>query len=114
MPEADPTTPFYPIVTDHDRNVFAVEGPMTGDRPWKSAERYARDHERRITCGPRFYLQRGFRLNQVQWGAIDETRKLKPSIPSIGAYGIPMHDELDLCRILDPGMKTGQLVTEQG
>jgi hypothetical protein len=25
--------PFYLIVTDHDRGVFAVEGPMTDDRP---------------------------------------------------------------------------------
>ena len=53
----------------------------------------------------RFYLRRGFRLNQVRSGAIDEARKLKPSIPSVGAHGIPMHDELDLCRILDPGME---------
>jgi hypothetical protein len=48
----DPTQPFYLIVIDHDRGVFAVEGPMTDDRPWQSAARYARDHERRITCGP--------------------------------------------------------------
>ena len=25
-PEADPTVPFYPIITDHDRCVFSVEG----------------------------------------------------------------------------------------
>jgi GNAT superfamily N-acetyltransferase len=50
----------------------------------------------------RFYLRRGFRLMQVRPGAVDEARKLKPSIPTVGEYGIPMHDELDLCRILDP------------
>ena len=52
MPDSDPTQPFYLIVTDHDRGVFSVEGPMTDDHPWESAARYARDHERRITCGP--------------------------------------------------------------
>jgi GNAT superfamily N-acetyltransferase len=50
MPEADPTPPFYLIVTDHGRVVLAVEGPMTNDRPWHAAARYARDHQRRIAC----------------------------------------------------------------
>jgi hypothetical protein len=41
------------IVTDYDCGVFSVEGPMTDDRPWNAAARYARDqHERGITCGP--------------------------------------------------------------
>jgi GNAT superfamily N-acetyltransferase len=53
----------------------------------------------------RFYLRRGFRLMQVRPGAVDEARKLKPSIPTVGEYGIPMHDELDLCRVLDPTME---------
>jgi hypothetical protein len=44
--------PFYLIVTDHDRGVFAVEGPMTDDRPWAEAAKYARNHRHRITCGP--------------------------------------------------------------
>lgn len=52
MPEADPDQPFYLIVTDHDRGVFAVEGPMTDERPWQEAARYARDRERRIAVGP--------------------------------------------------------------
>jgi GNAT superfamily N-acetyltransferase len=50
----------------------------------------------------RFYLRRGFRLVQVRPGALDESRKLKPTIPTVGQHGIPMHDELDLCRTLDP------------
>ena len=46
-------TAFFLIVVDHDRGVFSVEGPMTDDRPWHAAARFARDHhERRITCGP--------------------------------------------------------------
>jgi hypothetical protein len=28
--------------------------------------------------------------------------ELKPSIPLVGEHGIPVHDELDLCRVLDP------------
>lgn len=51
--------------------------------------------------GLRFYLRRGFRLVQVRPGALDESRKLKPTIPTVGEHGIPMHDELDLCRRLD-------------
>jgi hypothetical protein len=51
--EPDPTRPFYLIVTDNDRGVFSVEGPMTDDRPWNAAARYARDQQqRRITCRP--------------------------------------------------------------
>ncbi|HME20282.1 MAG TPA: hypothetical protein VKI44_02765 [Acetobacteraceae bacterium] len=52
MPADEVSTPFFLIVTDHDRGVFAVEGPMTDDRLWQSAARAARDHQRRITCGP--------------------------------------------------------------
>ncbi len=52
MPEADPNQPFYLIVADHDRGVFAVEGPMTDDRPWTEAAAYARSRQRRIDCVP--------------------------------------------------------------
>jgi hypothetical protein len=52
MPRDEPDQPFYLIVVDHDRGVFAVEGPMTDDRPWNVAARYARDQQRRIACGP--------------------------------------------------------------
>ena len=52
MPRDHPAEPFYLIVTDHDRGVFAVEGPMTDERPWKEAASHARNHQRRIVCGP--------------------------------------------------------------
>jgi hypothetical protein len=46
-------TSFFLIITDLDRSVFSVEGPMTDDRPWHAAIRFARNHhDRRITCGP--------------------------------------------------------------
>jgi hypothetical protein len=41
---------FYLIVTD--RGVFAVEGPMSDDRPWTEAATHARNNQRRIVCGP--------------------------------------------------------------
>jgi hypothetical protein len=39
MHDSDPTEPFYLIVTDYDRDVLAVESPMTDDRPWETAAR---------------------------------------------------------------------------
>jgi ribosomal protein S18 acetylase RimI-like enzyme len=44
----------------------------------------------------RFYQRRGMRLVAVHRGAIDEARRIKPSIPLIGEHGIPIHDELEL------------------
>ena len=53
MSDADPTSPFYLVISDHDRGVFAVEGPMTDNRPWQAAARVARDHfQREIVCAP--------------------------------------------------------------
>jgi ribosomal protein S18 acetylase RimI-like enzyme len=48
----------------------------------------------------RFYLRRGFRLVAVHPGAADRSRLLKPSIPEVGEFGIPIHDELELERLL--------------
>jgi hypothetical protein len=52
MPSDSPAEPFYLIVTDHDRGVFAVEGPMTDEQPWKEAATHARSRQRHIACGP--------------------------------------------------------------
>jgi GNAT superfamily N-acetyltransferase len=43
----------------------------------------------------RFYQRRGMRLVAVHPGAVDQSRRLKPSIPLIGEHGIPIHDELE-------------------
>jgi GNAT superfamily N-acetyltransferase len=48
----------------------------------------------------RFYQRRGMRLVAVHPGAVDEARKIKPSIPLVGDYGIPIRDELVLERDL--------------
>jgi GNAT superfamily N-acetyltransferase len=44
----------------------------------------------------RFYQRRGMRITAVDPGAVDRSRRRKPTIPTIGSYGIPLHDELTL------------------
>ncbi|HEY6886307.1 MAG TPA: GNAT family N-acetyltransferase [Solirubrobacter sp.] len=45
----------------------------------------------------RFYQRRGFRLAKLHANAVDYSRThLKPEIPLIGNYGIPLRDELEL------------------
>jgi GNAT superfamily N-acetyltransferase len=45
----------------------------------------------------RFYQRRGFQLAAVHRHAVEDSRsRLKPEIPVVGAYGIPMHDEIEL------------------
>ncbi|MFC5452761.1 GNAT family N-acetyltransferase [Paenibacillus aestuarii] len=48
----------------------------------------------------RFYQKRDYRLAAVHVNAIEAARKLKPSIPAIGYYGIPIRDELELEKLL--------------
>ena len=50
--------------------------------------------------GLRFYQRRGFQLAALRPGAVDESRRLKPTISMAGQYGIPIRDELDLVRSL--------------
>jgi GNAT superfamily N-acetyltransferase len=51
----------------------------------------------------RFYQRRGFRLVRLRPGAVDQSRRtLKPEIPTTGAYGIPLRDELELEMLLSP------------
>jgi ribosomal protein S18 acetylase RimI-like enzyme len=45
----------------------------------------------------RFCQRRGFRLTELRPGAADASRDmLKPEIPSVGAHGITVRDELKL------------------
>jgi GNAT superfamily N-acetyltransferase len=48
----------------------------------------------------RFYQRRGFRIEKIVTGAIDEERKLRPEIPLLGEYRIPIHDEVVFARAL--------------
>lgn len=43
-----------------------------------------------------FYQKRGFEIVTVYRGAVNESRKRKPSIPVIGMHGIPLRDEIEL------------------
>lgn len=43
-----------------------------------------------------FYQKRGFELVAVHRGAVNESRKIKPTIPLIGYNNIPLHDEIEL------------------
>jgi ribosomal protein S18 acetylase RimI-like enzyme len=43
----------------------------------------------------RFYRRRGLRLVAIHHGAVDDARRLKPSIPLVGEHGIEIHDELE-------------------
>ncbi len=44
----------------------------------------------------RLYQKTGFELVTIHRHAIDESRKLKPSIPEMGYDGIPIRDEIEL------------------
>ncbi|TDP97054.1 acetyltransferase (GNAT) family protein [Labedaea rhizosphaerae] len=44
----------------------------------------------------RFYQRRGFRLVGLAPDAVAAARSVKPSIPFVGDYGIPILDELTL------------------
>ena len=43
-----------------------------------------------------FYQKRGFEIVTIYRGAVNESRKRKPSIPLIGNDGIPLRDEIEL------------------
>jgi len=47
-----------------------------------------------------FYQKRGFELVAVHRGAINDSRKIKPGIPLIGANNIPLRDEIELEMLL--------------
>jgi GNAT superfamily N-acetyltransferase len=95
-------TPSAEILTLHaDRQWGGVGTALTG-----AVERIAVDAGCRrlflITTNDnvdalRFYQRRGFRLAELHPGAVDRSRgTLKPEIPHVGSYGIPLRDELVL------------------
>ena len=50
-----------------------------------------------------FYQRRGFHLAALFPGLVDQSRKIKPSIPEIGDNNIPIRDEIRLEKILSWG-----------
>lgn len=47
----------------------------------------------------RFYQKRGFSLVKIHRGAVDQARQVKP-IPLLGEDDIPIHDEIELEKML--------------
>jgi ribosomal protein S18 acetylase RimI-like enzyme len=54
----------------------------------------------------RFYQRYGFKLVALRPGAVEESRKIKPSIPLLGNDDIPIRDELDLVLTVVPEKKS--------
>lgn len=50
--------------------------------------------------GLRFYQRRGYVMCAVHINAIDQSRKIKPTIPLVGNYGIEIRDEIELEKYL--------------
>ena len=48
----------------------------------------------------RFYQKRGYEIKTVHRHAIEESRKIKPQLPLIGNYGIPIRDEIEMEKLL--------------
>lgn len=47
-----------------------------------------------------FYIKNGYRLVNIHKDALDISRKLKPQIPKIGKYSIPLQDEWEFEKYL--------------
>ena len=82
-----------------------VEGQGIGTRLLRAVEEVARAQGcrrlRLVTTNNNlrallFYQRAGFRLVALVPGAVEESRKLKPSIPELDAAGLPIRDELHL------------------
>ena len=43
----------------------------------------------------KFYQRKGFLIKNIYINAIEESRRIKPQIPLIGNYGIPIKDEIE-------------------
>ncbi|MFS0656498.1 GNAT family N-acetyltransferase [Bacillus sp. 179-C3.3 HS] len=48
----------------------------------------------------KFFQKRGFVLSHIINNAVEKARKIKPEIPFIGHYGIPIRDEIVLIKKL--------------
>ncbi len=48
----------------------------------------------------RFFQKRGFVIREVQVGGMTKIRLLKPTIPKIGYYGIPIRDVMEFVKPL--------------
>ena len=94
------------LLTLHARDRFAGVGTALVDAVVTSAREAGCRRLCVVTTNDnvdalRFYQRRGFRLTQLRPGAVTGSREtLKPGIPTVGAHGIPLRDELELERMV--------------
>ena len=62
----------------------------------------------------RFYQRCGYRLAALHVRVVDEARRPKPSIPLVGADGLPLHDELELEKCLQPFVRISEIIRIEG
>ncbi|MHA1863277.1 MAG: GNAT family N-acetyltransferase [Candidatus Thorarchaeota archaeon] len=48
----------------------------------------------------RFYQKKGYEIRTIHRYAIEESRKIKPQLPFIGKFGIPIRDEIEMEKML--------------
>jgi N-acetylglutamate synthase-like GNAT family acetyltransferase len=101
------------IIKDNEMEVTSLDSLRTGQgigsRLLNSAIEKARSSDCRriflITTNDNlnalgFYQKRGFELVTIYRGAVNESRKMKPSISLIGENDIPLRDEIELEMVL--------------
>lgn len=49
----------------------------------------------------KFYQKRNYTLSKILNNAVEHARKLKPEIPLVGEYDIPIRDEIELIKLID-------------
>jgi len=50
----------------------------------------------------RFFQKRGFVITAVRLGSMSKIRLLKPNVPKVGYYGIPIRDEIEVTKPVPP------------
>lgn len=51
----------------------------------------------------RFFQRRGFRITGIRVNGMEAIRELKPGVPEVGNYGIPVNDEIEMEKPLGDG-----------
>ena len=53
-------------------------------------------HKRGCVSSGRLFQKRGFVITNYRIGGMTKIRLLKPNVPKIGYYGLPIRDEIEL------------------
>jgi ribosomal protein S18 acetylase RimI-like enzyme len=86
-----------------------VEGQGVGTALLEEAEKLAKKNKCKriwlITTNDnvdalRFYQKRNYEIKSIHRYAIEESRKIKPQLPFVGKYGIPIRDEIEMEKLL--------------